>query len=100
MPERRSPDPARFNRERRTCRAEAGEGGNHAKSVSAITPVGAAGFDMAKTTRIAHSCPMKIAEDVHKYDAEPGIAEEEALKKGMEEKSKELVQKGAEVYVK
>jgi hypothetical protein len=56
--------------------------------------------DMAKTTRIAHSCPMKIAEDVRKYAAEQGIAEEEALKKGMEEKSKEFVEKGAEVYAK
>jgi hypothetical protein len=30
--------------------------------------------------------------------AEQGIAEEEALKKGMEEKSKEFMEKGAEVY--
>jgi len=30
----------------------------------------------------------------------PGIAEEEALKKGMEEKSKEFVEKGTEVYAK
>ena len=30
--------------------------------------------------------------------AEQGIAEEEALKKGMEEESKEFVEKGAEVY--
>ena len=29
-----------------------------------------------------------------------GLAEEEALKKGMEEKSKEFVEKGAEVYAK
>jgi phosphomethylpyrimidine synthase len=29
-----------------------------------------------------------------------GIAEEEALKKGMEEKSREFVEKGAEVYAK
>jgi phosphomethylpyrimidine synthase len=29
-----------------------------------------------------------------------GIAEEEALKKGMEEKSKEFVERGAEVYAK
>ncbi len=33
---------------------------------------------------------MKITEDVRKYAAE-GIAEEEALKNGMEEKSKEFV---------
>ncbi len=43
-------------------------------------------------------CSMKITEDVRKYAAEQGIAEEEALKKGMEEKSKEFVEKGAEVY--
>jgi phosphomethylpyrimidine synthase len=43
---------------------------------------------------------MKITEDVRKYAAEQGIAEEEALKKGMEEKSKEFVKKGAEVYAK
>jgi phosphomethylpyrimidine synthase len=64
------------------------------------SPVGAAGFAMAKTTRIAHSCPMKIAEDVCKYIAEQGIAEEEALKKGMEEKSKEFVEKGVGSYFK
>jgi len=47
-----------------------------------------------------HFCSMKITEDVRKYAAEQGIAEEEALKKGMEAKSKEFVEKGAEVYSK
>jgi phosphomethylpyrimidine synthase len=47
-----------------------------------------------------HFCSMKITEDVRKYAAEQGIAEEEALKKGMEEKSKEFMEKGAEVYAK
>ena len=47
-----------------------------------------------------HFCSMKITEDVRKYAAEQGIAKEEALKKGMEEKSKEFVEKGAEVYAK
>src|SRR6188768_606489 len=47
-----------------------------------------------------HFCSMKITEDVRKYAAEQAISEEEALKKGMEEKSKEFVQKGAEVYAK
>jgi phosphomethylpyrimidine synthase len=41
---------------------------------------------------------MKITEDVRKYAAEQGISDEEAMKKGMEEKSKEFVEKGAEVY--
>jgi len=45
-----------------------------------------------------HFCSMKISEDVRKYAAEQAISEEEALKKGMEEKSKEFVQSGAEVY--
>ncbi len=43
---------------------------------------------------------MKLTEDVRKYAAEQGITEEEALKRGMEEKSKEFVEKGAEVYAK
>ena len=34
------------------------------------------------------------------FVAKLGIAEEEALKKGMEAKSKEFVEKGAEVYAK
>jgi phosphomethylpyrimidine synthase len=45
-----------------------------------------------------HFCSMKITEDVRKYAAEQGLAEEEALKAGMEEKSREFVEKGAEVY--
>jgi phosphomethylpyrimidine synthase len=47
-----------------------------------------------------HFCSMKITEDVRKFAEEQGIAEEEALKRGMEEKSKEFVEKGAEVYAK
>jgi phosphomethylpyrimidine synthase len=41
---------------------------------------------------------MKITEDVRKYTAEQGLSEEEALEKGMAEKSQEFVEKGAEVY--
>jgi phosphomethylpyrimidine synthase len=47
-----------------------------------------------------HFCSMKITEDVRKYAADQALTEEEALKKGMEEKSKEFVEKGAEVYAK
>ena len=47
-----------------------------------------------------HFCSMKITEDVRKYAAEQAISEEEALAKGMAEKSKEFVEKGAEVYAK
>jgi phosphomethylpyrimidine synthase len=43
---------------------------------------------------------MKITEDVRKYAAEQSISEEEALQRGMEEKSKEFVEAGAEVYAK
>jgi len=64
---------------------------------------------------------MKITEDVRKYSAEQAVSEEEALAKGMAEpsvarwtmrsiarqgeaqrsqKSKEFVEKGAEVYAK
>jgi phosphomethylpyrimidine synthase len=42
---------------------------------------------------------MKITEVVRKY-AEQGVTEEEALERGMEEKSKEFVDKGTELYAK
>jgi hypothetical protein len=41
---------------------------------------------------------VKITEDVRKYAAEQGIAENEALESGLKEKAKEFVKKGAEVY--
>jgi phosphomethylpyrimidine synthase len=47
-----------------------------------------------------HFCAMKITEDVRKYAAEKGLAEEQALAAGLEEKSREFVAKGAEVYTK
>jgi phosphomethylpyrimidine synthase len=61
--------------------------------------------DGAKTAHFCsmcgpHFCSMKITEDVRKYAAEQGIAAEEALKQGMEAKSKEFVENGAEVYTK
>ena len=43
-------------------------------------------------------CSMKITEDVRKYAAQQGLKQEEALEKGMKEKSKEFAEKGAEVY--
>jgi type I restriction-modification system DNA methylase subunit len=67
---------------------------------SALHDKGRAGFVMANRTRSAHSYSMKITEDVRKYAAEQGIAEEEALKRGIEARSKEFVEKGAEVYAK
>jgi len=44
--------------------------------------------------------PPEFGEAVRKYAAEQAISEEEALKNGMEEKSKEFVEQGAEVYAK
>ena len=45
-----------------------------------------------------HFCSMKITQDVREYAASHGLKEEEALTRGMEEKSREFVEKGAEVY--
>jgi phosphomethylpyrimidine synthase len=47
-----------------------------------------------------HFCSMKITEDDRKYAAEQAIAEENALKKVMEEKSREFTGNGAELYAK
>ncbi len=47
-----------------------------------------------------HFCSMKISEDVRQYAAEQGLSEEEALQRGLQEKSKEFVEKGADVYAK
>ena len=45
-----------------------------------------------------HFCSMKITEDVRKYAESIGASNDEALQKGMEEKSREFVEGGAEVY--
>ncbi len=47
-----------------------------------------------------HFCSMKITQDVREYAEKQGISEQEALKKGMEEKAVEFVKKGAEIYQK
>jgi phosphomethylpyrimidine synthase len=47
-----------------------------------------------------HFCSMKITEDVRKYAAEQGVSEQEALRKGMDEKSREFTAKGSELYAK
>src|SRR5271154_3289185 len=46
-----------------------------------------------------HFCSMKITEDVRKYAAEKGVAEQDALKAGMAEKSQEFADKGNDVYL-
>jgi phosphomethylpyrimidine synthase len=43
---------------------------------------------------------MEITEDVRKCAAEQGIEEEEALKNGMEEKSRQFTEKGSELFAK
>jgi hypothetical protein len=43
---------------------------------------------------------VKITEDVRKFAAEQGIKEEEAIQSGMQEKRKEFVEAGAELYTK
>jgi phosphomethylpyrimidine synthase len=46
-----------------------------------------------------HFCSMKISQDVREYAAEKGIKDaEEALQKGMDEKSQQFLEEGAEVY--
>src|SRR5205809_2518216 len=47
-----------------------------------------------------HFCSMRITEDVRRYAAEQGISTNEALEKGLKEKSAEFVEKGAELYAK
>ncbi len=61
--------------------------------------------DGAKTAHFCsmcgpHFCSMKITEDVRKFAAEQGVSEDAALKLGLEEKSKEFVDQGAEIYSK
>jgi len=59
--------------------------------------------DGAKTAHFCsmcgpHFCSMKITEDVRRYAEEQGMASEAALEKGMEEKAREFVERGAELY--
>jgi phosphomethylpyrimidine synthase len=43
-------------------------------------------------------CSMKISEDVRKLAAELGTSDEEAVRAGMDQKSKEFIDQGAELY--
>jgi phosphomethylpyrimidine synthase len=47
-----------------------------------------------------HFCSMKITQDVRDYAASLGVADEKALKAGMDEKSREFLAHGAEIYQK
>jgi len=44
-------------------------------------------------------CSMQLTQEVREYAATHGIAEQEAIEKGLEEKAKEFVQSGGEIYV-
>ncbi|TXC78645.1 phosphomethylpyrimidine synthase ThiC [Luteibaculum oceani] len=44
-------------------------------------------------------CSMKITQDVREFAATENVDESEALRKGMEEKSKEFREKGANIYL-
>lgn len=44
-------------------------------------------------------CSMKITQEVREYAAKHGISEQEAIEKGMEEKAKEFLESGAELYL-
>ncbi|MEO1766454.1 phosphomethylpyrimidine synthase ThiC [Thiobacter aerophilum] len=45
-----------------------------------------------------HFCSMKITQDVREYAAQQGVSAEEALARGMAQKSIEFVASGAEIY--
>jgi len=45
-----------------------------------------------------HFCSMKITQDVRKYARSHGLTEADALQQGMQEKSVEFREKGAEIY--
>ncbi len=45
-----------------------------------------------------HFCSMRITQDVREFAQKHGVAEEDALRKGMEAKSVEFVKRGGEIY--
>ena len=61
--------------------------------------------DGAKTAHFCsmcgpHFCAMKITEDVREYARKQGVSEEEALTQGLDDKSKEFLEQGSEIYQK
>jgi phosphomethylpyrimidine synthase len=44
-------------------------------------------------------CSMRISQDVRRYAAERGLAGQDAIAKGLDEKSREFVELGASVYL-
>jgi phosphomethylpyrimidine synthase len=47
-----------------------------------------------------HFCSMKITQDVREYAAKQGLSEQQALERGMQEKSAEFLAKGGALYQK
>ena len=47
-----------------------------------------------------HFCSMKITQDVREYAEKQGLSETDALDKGMADKAREFVTRGAEIYTK
>ncbi len=47
-----------------------------------------------------HFCAMKITQDVRDYAASQGLEDEQALKQGLQEKGREFVENGLEIYKK
>jgi phosphomethylpyrimidine synthase len=47
-----------------------------------------------------HFCSMRITEDVRKYAAEQGLAEEVAIEEGLKQKATEFTESGSEIYAK
>jgi phosphomethylpyrimidine synthase len=47
-----------------------------------------------------HFCSMKITQDVREYAAQQGLAESQALERGMQEKAQQFVEQGGEIYSK
>ena len=59
--------------------------------------------DAAKTAHFCsmcgpNFCSMRISDDIRKFADEQGVSAEEALQKGMAEKSKEFREQGGEIY--
>jgi len=47
-----------------------------------------------------HFCSMKITQEVRDYAAQLGVGEDQALETGLQQKSREFLEKGAEIYQK
>ncbi len=45
-----------------------------------------------------HFCSMKISQDVREYAAKMGLKDDDALQKGMDEKSRQFLEEGADIY--